>query len=742
MCRVTDIASSEGTAGLYKHLAEKPNVTLADGPSLLEGLVVYETDRYVCSDGFNAEAAELVCGELGFPAAEEYTAEALPRTVTPSKTGRLLCLGVPSRFQRLKDCSLTPDDCSSNAAVRLKCREPYGEIESEGKKSQTWTCPGQALHGSGQEVHLFNISAGNCVHPGHVPNGHWDSNMTRFGSKMTVTCGEGYSINGSATLQCVGLPGRSTYFPAWNVSVPFCWKFENATKGGTINTTPTQNTDYISSERLPSQELTTLPEITATSFIRDGKSTEDAIIRDTNETTRISEVPDSTERDDVIITMGTLMCVVPILLGILYMTLCKFHSKRRRSSQIPNQAHNRQLQMHPVDNSNQVLSLTDHVVLRNTSTDAVTEGNPFTNHHESGVMTHRENPYRIYQDAAEVDSGHSHASNLEQVSFYTAPLQSNVTCSVLPSVSFPYDHENRGLQDTSFDGTASGYDDCEYQDVDVCRKDCLTRRGSRSLDEAHLIDERCYNSLDFSKRSAQKIDINRDSEYDHCNRVFLDKRLQCSPTHLPASGPASQSEVHSDRNDDISYSYVDSIPTVNCEETFYYQLHPDEANSIETFKRPQFMDAFDSEEYSLPTPDKGSTYDKHPEKKDDILSDCNDSENFMGYVSNTRPCEELYATVNKTVGTYSAVKPATCEELYATVNKTVEAYSAAKPATCEELYATVNKTVEAYSAAKPAICEELYARVDKTKGGHSDSNETSHEELYMNVIDGSLNMLY
>ncbi|XP_072164237.1 uncharacterized protein [Diadema setosum] len=552
--------------------------------------------------------------------------------------------------------------------------------------------------------------------------------MTSFGSKITLTCDEGYIVNGS----------------------------------GTINTTPTTNTDYISSEKLPNQELTTLPEITTTSFIRDGKLTEDATIRDTNmtnETTRISEAPDLTEIDGVYITMGTFLCVVPILFGIMYMTLCKFHSKRRRASHISNQAHNRQadrqLQMHPVDNSNQILSSTDHVS-NNTTTDAAAEGHHFTNHHGnifSDLPTPQENQYHIYQDAAEVDKGRSHASNLEQVSVCTVPLQTNVTCSVLPSVSIPYVNDSRGLQDTSFDETASGYDDYEYQDVDVCRKDILTKRGSRSLDGAHLFDETRYNSLDFGQRSGENIGMNRDSEYDHCNLPFLDKRLQCSPTYLSASGPASQKEVYSDRNDDISYSCVDSVPTVDCEEAFYYQLNPDEASNIETFNRPQFTDAFDSEEYCLLNPDKGSTHDKHSEKKDAILIKCNDSENLTGYASNTRPREELYATVNKIGGVYSAAKPATCEELYATVNKAVGIYPAAKPATCEELYATVNKTLgacsapkpatceelyataEAYSAVKPAICEELYARVDKTKGGHSDSNETSHEELYMNVMN-------
>ncbi|XP_071489312.1 uncharacterized protein [Diadema antillarum] len=475
------------------------------------------------------------------------------------------------------------------------------------------------------------------------------------------------------------------------------------------------------------------------SYNSDGKATENVTILDTSETTTISEVP---VNDFDIFAMAALLCVVPIIVAILFTVLCRHHKKRRRSSQISNQSI-RQLEMLRIDNPNQNLSSTDHVVLNTTITDAGAEGHPSQNHHGNifrDVMTQQENLYHIYQDASEVNKGPPHASNLQQVSLCAVSLESNVTSSVHASVSIPCVYENHGVQETSLDRMASCYEDCEYQDVDLCGNDWLTKKGSRSFDEARLFDERCYNSLNVVKQSAQNIPSNTDSEYDHCNRSLLDKRLQSPPTGLSASGPSSHGEVHSDRNDDISYSCVGSLPTFNRDDAFYYQLHPDEANSIETLNKPQFTDAFDSGEYCLLNPDKASTHDKHPKKRDDILSDCYDYESPMSYVSNTKPCEELYATVNKTVGGSSATKPAMCEELYATVNKTVGVNSAAKPATCAELYATVNKTVGASSATKPATCEELYAKVLKTKDGHIDNKATSQEELYMNVNNTNTNM--
>ncbi|XP_072180883.1 uncharacterized protein, partial [Diadema setosum] len=166
-----------------------PSVQLVDGPSPLEGLVVLKPDRYVCYDGFTPKAAELVCGELGFPAAEEYSAQTLPTTANRDSNQRLSCQE-GSSFQSLMDCPLETTKCSSEQTVRLRCQ--------------------------GSQV--------SCEHPGHVYHGYWDFSITEFGSSLTLTCVDGYIINGSATLQCVGLPGRSTYFPVWNVPVPSCVK--------------------------------------------------------------------------------------------------------------------------------------------------------------------------------------------------------------------------------------------------------------------------------------------------------------------------------------------------------------------------------------------------------------------------------------------------------------------------------------------------------------------------------------
>ncbi|XP_071486085.1 uncharacterized protein [Diadema antillarum] len=103
-----------------------PLVKLVDGPSSLEGLVVIESDKHACWDGFTPKVAELVCGELGFPAAKEYTNQFIladGTTATQDKTLVLSC-GEGTGSLSTVDCLKTTTQCSSNRIVRLHCREP------------------------------------------------------------------------------------------------------------------------------------------------------------------------------------------------------------------------------------------------------------------------------------------------------------------------------------------------------------------------------------------------------------------------------------------------------------------------------------------------------------------------------------------------------------------------------------------------------------------------------------------
>ncbi|XP_072163903.1 complement component receptor 1-like protein [Diadema setosum] len=101
--------------------------------------------------------------------------------------------------------------------------ESFASISSSETNLHEWTCPDRdELEFKSDVCYAFNVSLGFCGQLDNVQHGHRDSNIARFGSIVNLTCEDGYVINGNATLQCVGLPGRSTYFPVWNSSLPSC----------------------------------------------------------------------------------------------------------------------------------------------------------------------------------------------------------------------------------------------------------------------------------------------------------------------------------------------------------------------------------------------------------------------------------------------------------------------------------------------------------------------------------------
>ncbi|XP_072164264.1 uncharacterized protein [Diadema setosum] len=138
--------------------------------------------------------------------------------------------GVDSDSECMSTCRRQPEDNGVALMRRGLCicfkSETYAQIISGGNFSHNWTCP-LATHFEYNRHRSFGLSVGFCDHPGIVPNGSWDSDITSFGSKITLICDKDYAVNGSATLQCVTQPGWSTYFPVWNASFPSCRAVEN-----------------------------------------------------------------------------------------------------------------------------------------------------------------------------------------------------------------------------------------------------------------------------------------------------------------------------------------------------------------------------------------------------------------------------------------------------------------------------------------------------------------------------------
>ncbi|XP_072176789.1 uncharacterized protein [Diadema setosum] len=266
--------------------------------------------------------------------------------------------------------------------------EVYTNVLSGGSFSHNWTCPLRTQLESDQ-FYSFNLSVGFCDHPGIVPNGLWDSNITRFGSKITLACGREFVVNGSATMQCMGLPGRSTYFPVWNTSTPSCREARKETNDDewedvNVSIKPTQSMQNTSNGHRPTiQVLTSFGETTVT--VTSSSHTE----------------PDTELYEMSFITyiLGTLLGVVFAVPVILSMIIAWWkHQKKRRpeaSSQSNVSSSEEQSQLNPLNTSTP--GSTDGVVsLHSTSIDTYSAGRILPQHPSNksgGAIGHRENTY-------------------------------------------------------------------------------------------------------------------------------------------------------------------------------------------------------------------------------------------------------------------------------------------------------------------------------------------------------------
>ncbi|XP_072164209.1 uncharacterized protein [Diadema setosum] len=797
------------------------------------GLVLLQPDSYVCYDGFNDKATELICGELGFLAAEEYSIQSLPRTATRNKTQRLTC---------------------------------------------------------------SQVSVAVCDHPSHVANGDWSSNIARFGSMITLTCREGYIIDGGAILQQQTDQSTIDYISDIKLYVSFKHPADSnegnlqmyptdtsSRKSGTedhailLHTTSTdarlvyqplsehqgnqigdahhiyQNSAKVEStaakakkeiymdmsgtvkekmkEKIPSvQSMSispterdtgedgyllsnvrvtgnkpytgstakacdidnvpfcgditslmvlepdrfvcydgfndkaaklicgelgfpaaegysnqTLPSTTARKKTQRLTCSQDAgqnILELTTSTRSSPTSPSVTEllhqTKIIMYSLGTSLCVVLALLAILAITRCMNHLKARRPSETVNSMDDRsndgQMHMYPIGTSGQNLSMADNVdSLNGSSTAAGAVGHSFRYNPDNrfGDATfHQEDQYRIYQNAAEVTKMGSQTADEKQISSSSLLMLSGVQSAVSISLaSIPSCSEYRGLQETSLNQSAGGCEDDDYQDVDVRRNDRVTNGAVSRSGGARLFDDRCYNSLDFGKRSdkvyprkcnaspcnthvhedrfvdtseleramvneyAELSDSNEHAhnisgctEYNRIHYAPLDDKAQSYNHALQGSGSNPKRIIYSDRGNTTSSTSMGFLPAEPSGDVFYYQLEREERNKVDTSNEPQFPEAFYSEEYSvLNLQDDANDVSFSIRRESDFL-DCHDTTNLE-----PQTCEVLYAKVDKAVEA-SSTPPPLCE-LYATVNKTRGAcIGDSKPAWQEDLYINVNDT--------------------------------------------------
>ncbi|XP_041472573.1 scavenger receptor cysteine-rich domain superfamily protein-like [Lytechinus variegatus] len=220
----------------------------------------------VCNESFTVRVAEVICSELGYPGVKD---------ITFVNVNAQNCTRAPScgnDTYRLIDCTAGNSSCESDQVVKIKCHEPgyKGCYELQTQQLQNTSksefstvsqcinlCKQGASNTSckprGLQTHAFmnktacfcsthadvdlndlsktctddslsfsiyDASVGFCDNLNDTIGGSWDSNITRFGSIINLTCMYGYTLKGNGTIQCV--PGVTPYYPIWNDSIPEC----------------------------------------------------------------------------------------------------------------------------------------------------------------------------------------------------------------------------------------------------------------------------------------------------------------------------------------------------------------------------------------------------------------------------------------------------------------------------------------------------------------------------------------
>ncbi|XP_072175359.1 uncharacterized protein [Diadema setosum] len=186
---------------------------------------------------------------------------------------------------------------------------------------------------------------------------------------MTLTCDDGFVLDGSATLQCVGLSGWSTYFPVWNASVPSCKNAtnENERHDPEIFITSSQIAVFSSSKKQPTEELT---------------STLQKTVNMTSSVSGHHQINNMVG----LYTLGPFLMVVLTLLVILSAAWYKHHKKRKRR----HPEHSNKSSTHPLHSIN---------------TDAKHRDLPEHPGNKTGDATaNQEEGHHVYKNSAEAHS--------------------------------------------------------------------------------------------------------------------------------------------------------------------------------------------------------------------------------------------------------------------------------------------------------------------------------------------------
>ncbi|XP_071501037.1 uncharacterized protein [Diadema antillarum] len=596
-----------------------------------------------------------------------------------------------------------------------------------------------------------------CDHPGNGSHGKWDSNNTLFRSTITLTCDEGFVLNGSATLQCVASSNDSlsSYLLVWNASIPSCQEIEGnevecehpgIVSHGKWDSNTTQLGSMVTLDCDEGYVLNGNATLSCMASANNGHSTPQPPFWNAS----IPSCQESKSNFPVLLIWLIASSVAFITLLLLIIAAWCHQRKKYKRSHDPTQIDGDMTGIQPTGPVNHAANTTFSLyTMMPPVSHAIRPGEyPVPAREEDSAFDQD----HIYQDADEVRRNVAEMQRISDgaVSSELSRYHGSSTAHLM--LANEQSFGSQCLMATLPRKPQSGVEGCEYDKLDSTGIGSVTSCRGTATRQVRLFDETEYNSLESAKGPASNCMSKRaesascvmktypteeerpmnsslngqsggalewNASYDNSEYVSIDEANPTDDERKPTKyQPTSDYTLVEDSTVNttsfpFSTAHHHSIP----DEVLYDEVDSGNPDDITICQALQFLSAFDSDDYSLL-----NSFPNSPRQDYNCDGKGCESEDEMTTTSSVtaRRGEEMYAKVHKQGGGSFTRNNSTDGHKGTSENENgVET-------TLAELYAKVDKRGGKLSNEAGSVPtymgEELYAEVSKQRDLPSKGN--------------------
>ncbi|XP_072163917.1 uncharacterized protein [Diadema setosum] len=606
--------------------------------------------------------------------------------------------------------------------------------------------------------HVETESHGNepkCDHPGNVSHGKWDSNITMLGYMITLTCDEGFVLTGSATLQCVASTndGPSTHILVWNATTPSCQKIEGKeakcehphnVPHGKWDSNTRQLGSMVTLDCDEGYVLNGSATLFCMASSNDGRSTQSPVWN-----ASIPSCQEGKSNFPVLLISLIASSIAFITLLLLIITAWCHQRKKYKRSHDPIQIAGDMTGIQPTGPVNHVANatLSLYTMMPPVSHTSRGDGYPVPARAEDSAFDQD----HIYQDADEVRRNVTEMQRISDgaVSSELSRYHGSSTAHLM--LASEQSFGGQCLLETLPRKPQSGIEECEYDKLDSTGIGSVTSGRGTATRQVRLFDETEYNSLESAKGPASNCMSKRaesatcvmktytteeerpmnsslngqsggtlewNASYDNSEYVSIDEANPTDDERKPTKyQPTSDNTFVEDSTvNTTSFPFSTAHHHSTPDEVLYDEVDSGDPDDITICQAPQFLSAFDSDDYSLL-----NSFQNSPREDYKCDGKGYKSEDEMTTSSVTaRRGEEMYAKVHKQGGgSFTGYN-------YTDGHKGTSENENGVETTLAELYAKVDKRGGKLSNEAGSVStymgEELYAEVSKQRDLPSKGN--------------------